>query len=180
MSITIADDIRDWSINVLEVSNPDLPGGMPACPFARKAWLEDKVRIVECEDVLMQTILECGHFDPDRTSLVICASYNLPDANALYDWTSAMNDFASKADIHVMSFHPDFGAEDAELDFLYLNEWQSSLEEPYCMMFIQSLSQVDDASLLLENKGYYSVYPEAEYHELVIERRKRRNGYETS
>ncbi len=42
-------------------------------------------------------------------------------------------------------------------------------------MFIQSLSQVDDASLKLEKLGYYDVYPHEEYEALVLERRQRRN-----
>ena len=38
----IIDDVRLWSKNFLEVSNVHL-GGVPACPFARKAWADDKV-----------------------------------------------------------------------------------------------------------------------------------------
>ena len=73
-----------------------------------------------------------------------------------------------------MGFHPDYGAEDADLDFLYDNDWESSIEDEYAMMFIQSLSKVDDASLQLEKMGYYNVYPEEEYKALVLERRQRR------
>lgn len=177
--MSIEDDLRSWSAEVLEVPNPSL-GGIPACPFARKAWLDDKVTVVECEDIFKQTIIECGNFDMERSSLVVCASYNLPDADEMNNWAMSMNILAAKADLHLMVFHPDYGAEDAGLDFLYLHDWESSIEEPYCMIFVQSLSQVDDASLILEQQGYYDVYPENEYHELVIERRNRRNGYETS
>ena len=42
------------------------------------------------------------------------------------------------------------------------------------MLFIQSLSKVDDASLRLEKLGYYDVYPKDEYEALVLDRRKRR------
>ena len=37
-----------------------------------------------------------------------------------------------------MGFHPDYGAEDADLDFLYEHEWESAIEKEYAMMFIQS------------------------------------------
>jgi hypothetical protein len=74
-----------------------------------------------------------------------------------------------------MGFHPEYGAEEADLDFLYDHDWASSIEEEYAMMFIQSLSQVDDASLKLEKLGYYNVYPKEEYEALVLERRQRRN-----
>ena len=74
-----------------------------------------------------------------------------------------------------MGFHPDYGAEDAELDFLYEHDWESSVDAEYAMMFIQSLSKVDDASLKLEKLGYYDAYPREEYETLVLDRRKRRN-----
>lgn len=177
--MSIEEDLRDWSAKVLEVPNPIL-GGIPACPFARKAWLDDRVSVVECEDIFKQTIIECGNFDPLNKGLVICASYNLPDAEDMNDWVMSMNALAAKADLHLMVFHPDYGAEEAGLDFLYDHNWESKIEHLYCMIFIQSLSEVDDASLILENQGYYDVYPEDEYNELVLERRNRRYGYETS
>ena len=40
----IIEDVRLWSKNYLEVSNVYL-GGVPACPFAKKAWHDDKVWI---------------------------------------------------------------------------------------------------------------------------------------
>ena len=73
-----------------------------------------------------------------------------------------------------MGFHPEYGAEDADLDFLYDNDWESSVEDEYAMLFIQSLSKVDEASLQLEKMGYYNVYPKEEYQTLVLDRRKRR------
>ena len=38
----IIKDVRLWSKNFLEVSNVHL-GGVPACPFAKKAWADNKV-----------------------------------------------------------------------------------------------------------------------------------------
>ena len=36
MATSIADDLREWSMNVLGVPNPHLDG-LPACPYAKKA-----------------------------------------------------------------------------------------------------------------------------------------------
>jgi len=72
-----------------------------------------------------------------------------------------------------MGFHPDYGAEDADLDFLTDNDWESSVDKSYCMIFIQDLEQVVRASDKLERLGYYKVYPESEYQELVVERKRR-------
>ena len=38
----IIDDVRLWSKHYLEVPNLHL-GGVPACPFAKKAWHDKKV-----------------------------------------------------------------------------------------------------------------------------------------
>jgi len=38
----IIEDVRLWSKHFLEVPNLHL-GGVPACPFAKKAWLDKKV-----------------------------------------------------------------------------------------------------------------------------------------
>jgi len=38
----IIDDVRLWSSHYLEIPNIHL-GGVPACPFAKKAWQDNKV-----------------------------------------------------------------------------------------------------------------------------------------
>ena len=73
----------------------------------------------------------------------------------------------------VSQFHPDYGAEDAELDFLFDNEWESSIDEEYCMLFIQDLELVINASDKLDPLGYYEAYPSAEYEALVLDRKRR-------
>ena len=79
-----------------------------------------------------------------------------------------------------MEFHPDYGAEDAELDFLVDNDWESDVDDPYCMVFIQDLELVVRASDKLKRLGYYESYPKAEYEQLVINRKRRlADGYET-
>lgn len=171
----IAKDLRSWSKYVLEVPNPHL-NGLPACPYARKAWLDNKVKVLEVDNVLLSA-LEHRHLI-SKYDLVIVASYEIPDAETMQAMVEHYNDLGAHEDLHFMLFHPDYGAEDAELDFLYEHDWESELED-YCMIFIQRLSQVDDASLQLEGKGYYSTFPKHEYQTLVLDRRNRRNGNET-
>jgi len=92
-------------------------------------------------------------------------------------WVSKMNSAFAKSNAHFMCFHPDYGAEEAELDFLYEHMWESSLDEEYCMMFIQRLTEVDDKSKQLEKLGYYQAFNENDYESLVIQRRKLREHY---
>ena len=168
----IKDDIRSWSREVLEVPNPEL-NGLPACPYAKQAWKQNKVNVVETDSLVETVVKEADWFD-NTYDLVIVASYNFPEIDFFDTYIEYLNDTYSENDLHIMGFHPDYGAEDADLDFLYNNDWESSIEGEYAMMFIQSLSKVDDASLQLEKMGYYNVYPEEEYKALVLERRQRR------
>jgi len=178
--VSIEKDLRNWSRDVLEVPNEAL-GGLPACPFAKKAWKQRKVNVVETTGLVYTTEKEAKVFHNHRYELVVVASYNYPDISMFNMYVEYLNDKYTKNDLHIMGFHPDYGAEDAELDFLYEHDWESSIDKEYAMLFIQSLSQVDDASLQLEKLGYYTVYPEEEYKALVLDRRARRqsNGDET-
>jgi hypothetical protein len=178
MATSIADDLREWSMNVLEVPNSHLDG-LPACPYAKKAWQDNKVKIVETKNIYKETLRQCTEFTDNRYEVVVCASFTIPNMQEFSTWCEERNNLLAKQDLHIMGFHPEFGAEEAELDFLYEHSWESSVKDEYCMVFIQSLSQVDDASLKLEKLDYYKVYPEDEYQELVINRRTKRNGNET-
>ena len=42
MQKKILKDVRKWSEEFLEIPNKHL-GGMPACPFAKKTWKDNKV-----------------------------------------------------------------------------------------------------------------------------------------
>lgn len=170
--VNIEADLRSWSEHVLEKPSTHL-NGLPPCPYARKAWVDNKVKVIECADVLASALVYRDLVT--QYDLVVIASYTLPDAEHMEQAIEKYNEAFAKDDLYFMLFHPEYGAEEAELDFLYDIEWVSSIEEEYCMVFIQSLSKVDDASLQLEGKGYYDAFPEDEYETLVLNRRMRRN-----
>ena len=185
MTISIEDDLRDWSRHVLEVPSLHLKG-LPPCPYAKKAWLDNKVEVIEVatDDVVGYAIKNAYKVLSENKELIVTASYELPDALALQKSIDAINMLGAKQDLYFMCFHPDYGAEDADLDFLYETDWQSSIEQDYCMVFVQRLSNVDDKSRVLEKQGYYEAFPKDEYDLLVSNRRKLReqyhNGDETS
>lgn len=171
--VNIEQDLRSWSKHLLEVPSEHL-NGLPPCPFARKAWLENKVKVIECDDVLASALMY-RDLVTQQYDLVVAASYTLPDAEYMEQTIEKYNEEYAKDDLYFMLFHPEYGAEEADLDFLYDTDWESGIEDEYCMVFIQSLSKVDDASLQLEGKGYYDAFPQDEYETLVLSRRKRRN-----
>ena len=171
-------DLRSWSREVLEVPNPHL-GGLPACPFARQAWREGKVLVVETNDLVRDKRKFCADFADLGKDLVVVATYDIPDMDELSALVAAMH--AEFPNLHCMQFHPDYGAEDAELDFLTDNGWESSVDYAYAMLFVQDLRLVVEASDRLRPLGYYDVYPTDEYEALVLNRKRRlTHGNETS
>lgn len=169
---SIEKDIRSWSKEVLEVPNEYI-NGLPACPFAKAAWAKNKVRVVETDAIFDGAVDEADHFFDNDAEVVVVASYSLPEVDMFWELAEILNSIYAKRDLHLMVFHPDYGAEDANLDFLYDHEWESGIEAEYCMVFIQQLSQVDEASRVLEKLGYYKAFPKEDFETLVLDRRRR-------
>jgi len=171
----VEQDIRNWSHNFLEVPNAKL-NGLPPCPYAKQAWLDNKVtfNINTGLDALVDAVHQFESHDYD---IVVWASEYMPDMEYLNGFCDGMNEALSiqGIDLHLMQFHPDYGADEAGLDFL-LQEGVSDPNLEYCMVFVQRLSVLDDASLSLEKSNYYKNFPEDVYQSLVIDRRRLRNG----
>ena len=173
----IEKDLRNWSVELLEVPNQDLKGLSP-CPYAKNAWEKDKVLVIQTDDIFAESLRQCSDMPLNDKELIVVASYDIPEIDKFNKYVQNLNILFDT--LHCMEFHPDYGAEDADLDFLYDNDWESSLDKPYCMIFIQDLEQVVRASDKLQTLGYYDVYPDEEYEELVVNRKRRlHDGYET-
>ena len=168
-------DIRKWSHDFLEVSNKKL-NGLPPCPYAKQAWLDDKVSF-SINTGLEGLIKEVTLFELHDYDIVVWANQYLPDMNYLDGYCDGINEAMSIAgrDMHLMVFHPDYDAEEAGLDFL-VDEDATDEGLVYCMVFVQRLSTLDDAALSLEKSGYYEHFPEEVYKSLVLDRRELRNG----
>lgn len=170
MDTAIEKDLRSWSEQVLEVASEHL-NGFPPCPYARKAWRENKVLVVETDLIFEDARKFCAGFYGFDKELIVVASYRIPDLEEFAEFVAALNE--EYPSLHCMQFHPEYGAEDAELDFLTDTDWESSVSDDYCMVFIQDLKLVVAASDRLERLGYYAAYPRDEYEELVVNRRRR-------
>ena len=168
-------DIRKWSHEFLEVPNAKL-NGLPPCPYAKQAWLENQVKF--SINTGLDGLAECVQkFESHDYDIVVWASEELPDMEYLDGFCDGMNEALSIAgiDMHLMVFHPDYDAIEAGLDFL-VDDDVTDEELEYCMVFVQRLSLLDDASVSLEKSGYYAHFPDEVYQSLVIDRRRLRHG----
>jgi len=168
-------DIRKWSHEFLEVPNAKL-NGLPPCPYAKQAWLDNKV-VFSINTGLEGLIKEVSTFNDHNYDIVVWASEHLIEMEYLDGWCDGVNEAMSISgkDMHLMVFHPDYDAEEAGLEFL-IEDGVTDTDLVYCMVFVQKLSTLDDASLSLEKSGYYQHFPNDTYNSLVVERRRLRNG----
>ena len=166
-------ELRSWSSSVLEVPNPHL-AGLPACPYAKKSWSENRIDVLVGESVL-DLKKATALYNPISTDILIWVSFNLGRQNLWERWVNLWNKKNVKSDVHLMLFHPDYPPSEDNEDFLTDNEWESSLDD-YVIIFIQSLSGLNIVCVALEGIGYYNHFSDHLYETLVLDRRRACDG----
>tara|TARA_R110002096_G_scaffold269062_1_gene462844 strand:+ start:856 stop:1476 length:621 start_codon:yes stop_codon:yes gene_type:complete len=165
--ITIVEEIKRWSSQVLERPSPFF-NGLPPCPYARAAWVNNKVRVDfgDADRVVWHT----QHWD-DTADLIILVAESSWDINKIEEWCRRTNKTVADQDFVLMPFVPGEGIGTGQPDE-EANDWEPIVDEDYAMVFIQRLSDVNDASEVLEQSGYYKNCS-AEFLKYVSDRRER-------
>ena len=182
----ICQEIMAWSEHTLQKPNP-FYNNLPRCPYAQKAWQENKVAILfKYGDNLQCLYSTISQWD-DAFELVIIVDMDFnSDADYFHEYLDTLNDAISNGvfidrDIWLMGFHP----YDDPNDFIDDNSFMHTVEEEYAMIFVQRLSKVQEAADKLFKKGYYDNYlREYDAQEIFNKReqlyRRLENGNETS
>ena len=176
----IHEEIRLWSKHYLEVRNKHL-NGLPACPFARKSWAQNKVDIqIRNTDQGYTRDLHrhVKKLDFDKKELLIFCDINYKQYS-LNKFQSIIDNFNgryNKKDIYFMGFHPYNPPNKEEQEFL-LDPTGDTSDLPeskiqFSMMLIQKFSQLYEASDRLHRMGYYDEWPTDYYHEVVSSRQQ--------
>ena len=176
----IKKEVRLWSEKFLEVPNIHL-NNMPACPFAKKAWLENKVDIQYRDPDLGYTRNLHQHVKKinfaEKEILIFCdiffKEYSLNKYQKIID---NFNNQYNKKDIYFLGFHPKNPPTEEDQEFL-LNPTGDVSDLPYStidfsMMLIQKFSQLYEASDRLKRMGYYEKWPQEYYDDVVLSRQQ--------
>ena len=176
----IHQEIRLWSKHYLEVRNKHL-NGLPACPFARKSWAQNKVDIqIRNTDQGYTRDLHkhVKKLDFDKKELLIFCDVNYKQysLNKFQGIVDNFNGRYNKKDIYFMGFHPYNPPNKEEQEFL-LDPTGDASDLPeskieFSMMLIQKFSQLYEASDRLHRMGYYNEWPTDYYHEVVSSRQQ--------
>lgn len=156
----IKNEIRSWSREQLEPPNQDF-NNIPACPYAKKAWDDDKVDFVFktklYDNSVAYKVIE--NWDDSRDLVILVDVNFLEEPEDFHDNIDFINEnisegFFLERDFWVMGFHPYDDANELIDDGDF--EGESDIE--YALVFLQRLSKLEEASEKLVNQGYYKTY----------------------
>jgi hypothetical protein len=182
----IKTELREWSKHALESPSPFF-NNLPACPYAKTAWDEDRVGFVfKTEDDSLSLYQTIAGFDDRFDVIMVVDLCYRKDPTDFEDFLHALNEaiadgmFGQK-DVWVMGFHPD---DDPE-DFLDDGSFSPLVGEKYAIIFVQRLKALHEKSEALKPLGYYDKSFEAfENTDLYAHRenlyRRLLNGNETT
>ena len=177
----IKEDVRLWSKHYLEIPNKHL-GGYPACPFAKMAWLQDKVQIeIKPKFLPYKKELNDHIYTLDfavKEILIFCDPFYSYTPNQFHQITEEYNDKYNKINMYFMSFHPHNPATTEDQAFLVEPEGHApaiTSDLKYSMMLVQKFSQLQEASDKLHKQGYYKKWPREYYEDIVGSRKLKYN-----
>jgi hypothetical protein len=175
---TIRKEIREWSFNWLEEPD-DRYNGMSPCPYARRAWNDDKV-VISFKHLKSYwpifDILE--NFNDNKDLIIIADTQYEEDPDEFHQRLVGINHGIANGafgdrNLWIMGFHPDDDVHEGMVmeyvdDAPIVYDSSSLLippddEEIYAMIFIQRLDKLQEAAYKLKPTGYYeAMFKDAE------------------
>jgi len=169
----ICKEIMAWSDHTLQKPNPYY-NGLPPCPYAQKAWEDEKVVILFKYDADWQVLYSVVSQWEEQFDLVLVVDMAFQkDPDKFHGYLEGMNEAISEGffidrDIWLMGFHP----HDEANDFIDDSSFMQMVEDEYAMIFVQRLSKVQEAADKLAKKGYYDNYLEEYNAEEIFQKRE--------
>lgn len=143
----VSDWIKTW---IAELSEPnEETSSIALCPFAKKAWNQDLVKVVQTDDIWQSVHAEVFGFGSHE--VVMCIQEN-SDEEYL------------ELELRCDTLNNWFSAEGRDI-------WLLSYQMEKTIVFVQALSKLDSASGSLKSLGYYENYSPEDYERLVNKRR---------
>ena len=153
-------EIKKWTEEVLDKPNPFF-NNLPACPYAKKAFLADKIGFsFSYTDHMQGLYTTLSQFD-DTWDIVMYVQFKfVEEPQDFHDYIAALNQAISmgifiQKDLWAMGFHPSDEQEEA-----FDQPFEPLVDQPYALIFVQRLSKLEKSAEILREKGYYQKYLE--------------------
>ena len=154
----ICNEIRAWSAYALEEKSSHFNGFSP-CPYAQKAWEDNRVSIVFKSSASYQPLYDVISQFEDTQDVVLLVDLFYPHSKVFHQKLEQVNEDIAEGsfkdkDIWVMGFHP----EDEPNELIDDGTFDQQVDTLYAMIFVQRLSKLQEASQKLAALGYYDGY----------------------
>ncbi|MEL6723268.1 MAG: hypothetical protein AAFP10_08665 [Pseudomonadota bacterium] len=161
-------EFEDWVINTVSIPNP-LKGNFPPCPYAKAAWLDNRVSLRQFHGPeLIEILMEQPKVWNDEFEMIIfgCDPKNL-DAQTLEKYIADANEVLPEYDLIALSSHPDKVANKSDTDDIK----DVFIGNPkYAVSSVQRLSKLREASDKLFKLGFYEYWSEEKLADALNER----------
>ena len=158
--------IKEWMISFVEKPHP-LLGDMPPCPYAQRARLEGRVRMIWVSDSEPDSNFwtHTENTDFDQTDvLIMITDPRRWSADQTYRIRCEMNHTFRGDDIVVLEDHPDYRE---KIGQVHMSNGK------YCLLFAQRRSKLNRFSdILMKTTDYYKNWTQAELDDIVTWRRQ--------
>lgn len=154
-------DIQKWILERLSVDLPEF-NNMPACPFAKQALIDKKIKIVKCKDFTESMLYETDPWPENIEVIVFGIDPASISPTELTEVTEVANStFLGERGLIGLEDHPDSLENVAGYN---VNEGN------WALILVQSLTKVKNARKILEKRGYYKNWDTEYYKEVVLDR----------
>ena len=168
----VLEEIKSWSKTILEKPNVFF-NNLPPCPYAKKAWLDDKVAFLFKNEDSYQNLYSALSQWEDTHDLAILVDFTFEEnCEKFHKFLDEINLAISKGffidkDMWVMGFHP----YDDPPEFSEEAEFEPLVDVEYAMIFVQRLSKLQESAHKIKKNGYYDNY-DKEYNASHIFKRR--------
>lgn len=153
-------EFTDYIIDFVEQPQPEM-GNMPVCPFARKARLDGRMRLVVTQLTVDAINYHVSSFANEANlDMMICIH---PESNGLsscevYRLAEELNEFLPALNVLAFAGHPD---DPFNVDGLYTRR------DPYPNIQLLRLDVGERAYHSLENSKYYDRWTDENFRDLI-------------
>jgi len=142
-------EIDQWIHEYLDVPS-DFYNGLKPCPFALKAWRDNKTKILIGDASTVEE--EISNWDSSYDLVGIAYDPDLWSDKDADDWAEERNKTLAHDNLYLMVSASQDEVEDPEYDMDHL---PCHVDFVYGLVFIQSLSELNKYSEMLDKQGYY-------------------------
>lgn len=160
----LVSELNDWMKDFVEKPNPLLNNWAP-CPYARQARITNKIEIVFADvDKLTSTVEKNLSLLDNKDVVIVCFDHTAISVDEVTELVYLLNHkILMSRDYVILEDHPD----SAEiLNGVKMNFGKCGL------LLVQRLSKLSTATDQLREKGYYDIWPEENYNDVVAWRQK--------